>query len=132
MCKLWSLYYHTYRNILLILENATDSDLKDLSSEIKILIHMGTHPNIINFLGACTRGLGIHILAILEYCENGNLQTFLKQYVEKFDPDAYETKGYFADEIISHFELLTIIVQILRGMVFLHSEKVRSHKTSIY
>ena len=106
-----------------ILGNSSDDDLKDLSSEIKILIHLGTHPNIISLLGACTRGMGKQIYAILEYCSNGSLLTFIQQYKDKFNPDEYETDG-FAGEVISHYELSTLIVQILRGMDFLHKFKV--------
>lgn len=31
--------------------------LVDLQSELKILIHAGEHENIVNLLGACTKGM---------------------------------------------------------------------------
>ena len=33
-------------------ENASDEDEKDLISELKVLQHVGAHPNIVSFLGA--------------------------------------------------------------------------------
>ena len=42
--------------ILNISESAADAEYKDLLSELKILIHIGEHPNIVNLLGACTKG----------------------------------------------------------------------------
>lgn len=37
-------------------ENATEAEYRDLLSELKILIHIGEHKNIVNLLGACTKG----------------------------------------------------------------------------
>ena len=34
-----------------------ETEYKDLLSELKILIHVGEHKNIVNLLGACTKGL---------------------------------------------------------------------------
>ena len=38
------------------LENGDQKDLTDLQSELKILIHVGENENIVNILGACTKG----------------------------------------------------------------------------
>ena len=37
-------------------EDATTTEYKDLVTEMKILIHIGQHANIVNLLGACTKG----------------------------------------------------------------------------
>ena len=37
-------------------ESATEAEYRDLASELKILIHIGEHKNIVNLLGACTKG----------------------------------------------------------------------------
>ena len=37
-------------------ESATEAEYRDLVSELKILIHIGEHKNIVNLLGACTKG----------------------------------------------------------------------------
>lgn len=39
-------------------EGADEVEHKDLQSELKILIHIGSHKNIVNLLGACTKGKG--------------------------------------------------------------------------
>ena len=43
--------------------------IKALMSELKIMIHLGKHLNIVNFLGACTTSLARReLLVIVEYC----------------------------------------------------------------
>ena len=37
-------------------EDAGETEYNDLLSELRILIHIGEHKNIVNLLGACTRG----------------------------------------------------------------------------
>lgn len=37
-------------------DSATEAEYRDLASELKILIHIGEHKNIVNLLGACTKG----------------------------------------------------------------------------
>ena len=39
-----------------ITDNYGRNDLTDLQSELKILIHVGENENIVNILGACTKG----------------------------------------------------------------------------
>ena len=46
----------------------TDSEYEALARELKIMIHLGSHPNVVNLLGACT--LNGELLVILEYCNN--------------------------------------------------------------
>ncbi len=40
----------------LIADDFDKGKLVDLQSELKILIHVGEHENIVNLLGACTKG----------------------------------------------------------------------------
>lgn len=44
-----------------LLENATPEEMRDLVSELKILIHIGEHRNIVNLLGACTKGKSLSV-----------------------------------------------------------------------
>lgn len=39
-------------NVVNIAENGLDEEEKDLISEMKVLQHVGAHPNIVSFLGA--------------------------------------------------------------------------------
>lgn len=45
-------------------EGATASEHKALMSELKILIHIGNHLNVVNLLGACTKPNGKYPRAI--------------------------------------------------------------------
>lgn len=38
-----------------VIEGATSSEFRALMSELKILIHIGHHLNVVNLLGACTK-----------------------------------------------------------------------------
>ncbi len=84
---------------------ANVADLEALVAELKILIYLGSHLNVLNLLGACTtrisKGLQINnikkfshyqhitfnvgeLLIIIEYCPFGNLQTFLLNHRNNF------------------------------------------------
>ena len=39
---------------MFLTENATDAELSDLISEMETMKEIGSHKNIVNFLGACT------------------------------------------------------------------------------
>ncbi|XP_042522826.1 vascular endothelial growth factor receptor kdr-like [Dipodomys spectabilis] len=56
---------------------ATSSECKALMSELKILIHIGHHLNVVNLLGACTKPGG-PLMIIVEFCKYGNLANFLR------------------------------------------------------
>ncbi|XP_069030972.1 macrophage colony-stimulating factor 1 receptor 2-like [Embiotoca jacksoni] len=56
--------------------SAHSEEREALMSELKILSHLGYHDNIVNLLGACTRGGPM--LMITEYCSYGDLLNFLR------------------------------------------------------
>lgn len=82
--------------------------LEALVSELKILIYLGSHLNVVNLLGACTKqitkgmsrqnannGIGFEnseemcdflgeLYIIVEYCRFGNLQTYLTNHRKNF------------------------------------------------
>ena len=39
-----------------VVDDATQAEYRELVSELKILIHIGWHENVVNLLGACTKG----------------------------------------------------------------------------
>lgn len=49
-------------------EGATASEHKALMSELKILIHIGNHLNVVNLLGACTKPNGKYPRATVCVC----------------------------------------------------------------
>ncbi|KAM6977833.1 vascular endothelial growth factor receptor 3 [Aplochiton taeniatus] len=86
-----SIYGHTKHNSLdtvavkMLKEGSTASEHKALMSELKILIHIGHHLNVVNLLGACTKPNG-PLMVIVEYCKYGNLSNYLRAKREFFLP----------------------------------------------
>ncbi|XP_062332507.1 vascular endothelial growth factor receptor 3 isoform X1 [Osmerus eperlanus] len=71
--------------VKMLKEGATASEHKALMSELKILIHIGNHLNVVNLLGACTKANG-PLMVIVEYCKYGNLSNYLRAKREFFLP----------------------------------------------
>ncbi|XP_062830747.1 vascular endothelial growth factor receptor 1 isoform X1 [Anolis carolinensis] len=63
--------------VKMLKEGATANEYKALMTELKILIHIGHHLNVVNLLGACTKSGG-PLMVIVEYCKYGNLSSYLK------------------------------------------------------
>ncbi|KAF6016737.1 Pvr [Bugula neritina] len=60
---------------------------RSLISELKILIHIGQHLNIVNLLGACTKDINKgQLFVIVEYCQFGNLRSYLLKHKDNFLP----------------------------------------------
>lgn len=49
----------------IFVEGATHSEHRALMSELKILIHIGHHLNVVNLLGACTKPGGEYLCMVL-------------------------------------------------------------------
>ncbi|XP_068436076.1 macrophage colony-stimulating factor 1 receptor 2 isoform X2 [Clinocottus analis] len=62
--------------------SAHSEEREALMSELKILGHLGHHDNIVNLLGACTRGGPM--LMITEYCSHGDLLNYLRAHAQNF------------------------------------------------
>ncbi|XP_077360529.1 macrophage colony-stimulating factor 1 receptor 2 [Festucalex cinctus] len=62
--------------------SAHSEEREALMCELKILSHLGYHDNIVNLLGACTRGGPM--LMITEYCFHGDLLNFLRTHGQHF------------------------------------------------
>ncbi|XP_045028121.1 vascular endothelial growth factor receptor 1 isoform X2 [Daphnia magna] len=62
-----------------------DAEMEALIRELKILIYLGSHFNVVNLLGACTkRASRGELLIIIDYCRFGNLQTYLMNNRDNF------------------------------------------------
>ncbi|XP_061558397.1 LOW QUALITY PROTEIN: macrophage colony-stimulating factor 1 receptor 2 [Phycodurus eques] len=61
--------------------SAHSEEREALMCELKILSHLGYHDNIVNLLGACTRGGPV--LMITEYCFHGDLLNFLREHAHR-------------------------------------------------
>ncbi|XP_036376514.1 receptor-type tyrosine-protein kinase FLT3, partial [Megalops cyprinoides] len=53
-----------------------------LMSELKMMIHIGSHVNIVNLLGACTDSDPVYL--IFQYCAKGDLLNYLRSNRERF------------------------------------------------
>ncbi|XP_047472737.1 vascular endothelial growth factor receptor 2-like [Penaeus chinensis] len=67
--------------------------LSALQSELKILIHIGQHVNIVNLVAACTKSLHTRgeLMILVEYCRFGNILDFMRRnhrtFVNQLDPE---------------------------------------------
>uniref|UniRef100_A0AAQ4PAT5 Vascular endothelial growth factor receptor 3 n=1 Tax=Gasterosteus aculeatus aculeatus TaxID=481459 RepID=A0AAQ4PAT5_GASAC len=131
--------------VKMLKDGATASEHKALMSELKILIHIGNHLNVVNLLGACTKPNG-PLMVIVEYCKYGNLSNFLRAKREFFLPYrvlkqrecASLTLIIYISQSFSHLlspvedlwktpltieDLICYSFQVARGMEFLASRK---------
>ncbi|KZS14552.1 Uncharacterized protein APZ42_019921 [Daphnia magna] len=59
--------------------------MEALVSEMKILIYLGSHLNVVSLLGACTKQMSKgELFIIVEYCRFGNLQNYLSKHRNSF------------------------------------------------
>ena len=104
------------------LEGATIEEYKDLASELKILMHIGVHTNIVNLLGACIKRDGI--LVILEYAPHGSLLKFLRGKRDVYEA-TWSTTTSNPEIRLDISNLVGYAYQISRGMRYLASKKVK-------
>ncbi|KAH8378483.1 hypothetical protein KR093_011649, partial [Drosophila rubida] len=65
--------------------------VRALVSELKIMVHLGQHLNVVNLLGAVTKNIAKReLMVIVEYCRFGNIQNFLlrnrKCFINQVNP----------------------------------------------
>uniref|UniRef100_A0A3Q1D836 receptor protein-tyrosine kinase n=1 Tax=Amphiprion ocellaris TaxID=80972 RepID=A0A3Q1D836_AMPOC len=60
----------------------TSDAVPSLMSELKVLVHLGPHLNVVNLLGACTRGGPFYL--ITELCPYGDLANYLQRNKHTF------------------------------------------------
>eukprot|EP00111_Clytia_hemisphaerica_P018541 TCONS_00054846-protein len=102
-------------------DGAAESEYKDLASELKILIHLGEHKNIVNLLGACTTGGKLCV--ILECCPHGSLLNFLRSKRDVFKP-AWAKHEVDMEKECSYIDLAMTAWQVSKGMDFLQTKKL--------
>ncbi|XP_076277206.1 PDGF- and VEGF-receptor related isoform X2 [Lasioglossum baleicum] len=74
--------------------------VRALASELKILVHLGKHLNVVNLLGACTKNISKReLLVIVEYCRFGNLHNYLLRHRGDFINQIDPTTGKFDPSI---------------------------------
>ncbi|KAL3970419.1 hypothetical protein ACER0C_025938 [Sarotherodon galilaeus] len=65
--------------------------VQSLMSELKVLVHLGPHLNVVNLLGACTRGGPVYL--ITEFCCHGDLVNYLQRNKHAFLQGDTQTKS---------------------------------------
>ncbi|XP_015772817.1 PREDICTED: fibroblast growth factor receptor 1-like [Acropora digitifera] len=83
--------------------------------------HVGKHKNIVNFLGACTKGE--RLLVIIEYAPYGNLGDFLRSHRYMFKPVWGKSSALNPELEFNISHLVNFSYQVCRGMEFLASKK---------
>ncbi|CAH3174963.1 unnamed protein product, partial [Porites lobata] len=115
-----SAYTKTIVAVKTVKGGATKEEVRDLASELKILIYVGEHKNIVNLLGACIKR--DRILVILEYAPHGSLQKFLRGKRDVYDA-TWTTTASDPEIGLCISNLVNYSYQISRGMEFLASKK---------
>ncbi|XP_076338931.1 vascular endothelial growth factor receptor 1-like isoform X1 [Tachypleus tridentatus] len=71
--------------VKMLKEHANADQKKALMAELKILILLGRHLNIVNLLGAVTKNvIKGELMMIVEYCQYGNLRHYLLQHQQNY------------------------------------------------
>ncbi|VDI41565.1 FMS-like tyrosine kinase 1 [Mytilus galloprovincialis] len=115
-------------------KDCTDKEqMMALMSELKIMIHLGQHLNIVNLLGAVTKEIKYgELMVITEYCHFGNLRNYLIQKKETFkDPKDNKlpdnlNNGPLEDAngpLLTTNNLICWAFQVARGMEYLTFKK---------
>ncbi|KAF5277868.1 hypothetical protein FQA39_LY06020 [Lamprigera yunnana] len=67
--------------VKMVKRNADHTFVRALASELKIMVHLGKHLNVVNLLGACTKNVAKReLFVIVEYCRFGNLHNYLLRH----------------------------------------------------
>lgn len=118
--------------VKMLRERADLNQRKALLAELKILIHVGKHINIVNLLGAVTQDLiKGQLLVIVEYCRFGNIRSFLldhrKNFVNQLDTECGEINAEINGETEPKYYNINENTSIdyqntisISGMIFIH------------
>ena len=101
--------------IKLLRADATERENEDLASELKLMIHIGRHKNIVNLLGACTIDGPLWLL--LEYCHNRSLLEFLRtrsELVPRWN-SGVESGIELQQDSLCFFDLMKMCLGICEG-----------------
>lgn len=105
--------------VKMLKEDATDQELMDLVSEMKVMKTIGKHKNIINLLGVCTQEGPLFV--VVEFAAHGNLRQFLQERRPGLEyPDDAD---YHSPEQLTLQDLMSFFYQVAKGMEFLSSRK---------
>ncbi|XP_045896924.1 platelet-derived growth factor receptor beta-like [Micropterus dolomieu] len=76
------LHSHSTTKVAVKMVNPNSGAAQSLMSELKVMVHLGPHVNVVNLLGACTRGGPVYL--ITEFCRHGDLVNYLQRNKHTF------------------------------------------------
>lgn len=127
-------YYDNKRvAIKLVRDSAPLSYKEDLLAEINLMKRIGSHPNIVSMLGACT--LSEPIALAMEYIPFGNLQNFLKKcrmegdfnkragHPTEVTYSIMDPNGDIDNGVITPADMLSFARQVAMAMEYLAEKK---------
>nr|XP_046266477.1 platelet-derived growth factor receptor beta-like isoform X2 [Scatophagus argus] len=85
------LHSHSTTKVAIKMVKSSSGAVQSLMSELKVLVHLGPHLNVVNLLGACTRGGPVYL--ITEFCRHGDLVTYLERNKHTFLHSDTHTKS---------------------------------------
>ncbi|KAL0100085.1 hypothetical protein PUN28_019506 [Cardiocondyla obscurior] len=80
-------------------DNPSVEDIKNFHQEISIMKSAGQHPNIVSLIGYCT--LHDKPLLVVEYCSNGDLQTYLRTIWQNLVNAVFECRTHLKLNMVS-------------------------------
>ncbi|KAL7389242.1 hypothetical protein ABVT39_000342 [Epinephelus coioides] len=85
------LHSHSTTKAAVKMVKPSSGAVQSLMSELKVLVHLGPHLNVVNLLGACTRGGPVYL--ITEFCRHGDLVNYLQRNKHTFLQSDTHTKS---------------------------------------
>ncbi|XP_028278324.1 platelet-derived growth factor receptor beta-like isoform X2 [Parambassis ranga] len=76
------IHSHSTTKVAVKMVKQRSDAVQSLMSELKVLVHLGPHLNVVNLLGACTRGGPVYL--ITEFCRHGDLVNYLQKNKHTF------------------------------------------------
>jgi serine/threonine protein kinase len=109
-------------------ENATSKNLYDHFKELKLMLHVGQHPNIINLVGYAIENSSLYI--VTDYAKYGNLKDYLRNYQELRENASGNVNSIGSNSKLAELKMDHLVLyayQVALGMEYLHSKKVSCH-----
>ncbi|KAE8287831.1 Platelet-derived growth factor receptor beta [Larimichthys crocea] len=85
------LHSHSTTKVAIKMVKPSSGAVQSLMSELKVMVHLGPHLNVVNLLGACTRGGPVYL--ITEFCRHGDLVNYLQRNKHTFLQSDPHTKS---------------------------------------
>ncbi|XP_069030953.1 platelet-derived growth factor receptor beta-like isoform X1 [Embiotoca jacksoni] len=76
------IHSHSTTKVAVKMVKPRSDAVQSLMSELKVMVHLGPHLNVVNLLGACTREGPVYL--ITEFCRHGDLVNYLQRNKHTF------------------------------------------------